>query len=155
MKASSGFPSSAEPRPMGKCKILRHWVTDLDPLIIIHKSGSQRAPVTLGRCRKSRRKRKTTKATVRSSATAGGRRTPKSAIGIWIRFTYLEILELLQPGAQLQPRNRISTGLERRLKSNERITPDVKALHQPTKLLAHEILRLRFNDRVCHELNTA
>src|SRR6516164_8465567 len=70
--ASSGFPSSSEPKTVGKPKVSSHIATDLDPRINIQSSGIQSARVTLGFSRASLLYRKTMKVTVRNSATIGG-----------------------------------------------------------------------------------
>src|SRR5213592_1217504 len=72
--ASSGLPSSTEAPPLtGKPKMLSHSETDLEQPIRSQISGSQRAPLTSGLSRMSRRKRKIIKATVRQDAMVGER----------------------------------------------------------------------------------
>src|SRR6266513_4053092 len=70
--ASNGLPSSTEPARI-KPSVCSHCTTDRDPISTIQTNGSQRAPVTLGLSRMSRRKRKKTKAIVPSNATCGGK----------------------------------------------------------------------------------
>lgn len=73
-EASSGLPSSTEAAPLtGKPKMLSHSETDLEQPIRSQISGSQRAPLTSGLSRMSRRKRKIIKATVRQDAMVGER----------------------------------------------------------------------------------
>jgi len=55
-------------------------MTDLDPSNSIHTRGSQSAPVTLGLCRMSRRKRKTTNPTVRKRARVDGKWRPITSV---------------------------------------------------------------------------
>jgi hypothetical protein len=66
------LPSSNDPPPEVKPKMPSHCETNLDPQIDIQISGIQSAPVTFGRSRKSRRKRKIMNATVSKSAKRGG-----------------------------------------------------------------------------------
>src|ERR1700730_5414982 len=91
-KASSGLHSSTDRRERPQ-NTWSHWATDLEPMSSTHRTGSQSALVTLGCSRKSRRKRKTMKATVRNSATDGGRSRPKK-LAMWgsTRFTDYEFL---------------------------------------------------------------
>src|SRR6266550_5899042 len=73
-KASSGLPSSTEAAPLTpKPKMLSHSETDLEQPISSQISGSQRAPLTSGLSRMSRRKRKIIKATVSQDAMFGER----------------------------------------------------------------------------------
>src|SRR5438046_3610636 len=80
-KASRGFPSSREPRAIGKCRILSHCETEWDPISRTQISGSQSAPVTLGRCRMSRRKRYRTKITAPNNAIGGGKPITLAIVG--------------------------------------------------------------------------
>src|SRR6266480_4015697 len=74
IKASSGLPSSTEAAPLtGKPKMLSHSETDLEQPIRSQISGSQRAPLTSGLSRMSRRKRKIINATVSQDAMFGER----------------------------------------------------------------------------------
>src|SRR5258708_22678851 len=76
-KESSGLPSSTETPPVtGKPKMLSHSETDLEQPSTSQSSGSQRAPLTSGFSRMSRRKSQTISASVRKSASGDDSPSP-------------------------------------------------------------------------------
>src|SRR3984893_16391656 len=80
MQASNGLPSSKDVPPRFRPNRPSHSDGCLEQTMNIQINGSQSAPVTFGRCRISRRKRKITTQIVRSSATCGGI-SPTARIG--------------------------------------------------------------------------
>ena len=83
--ASRGFPSCQELADIGRPAIVNHWSGDLDAIKNIHTVGSQSAPVTFGRSRKSRRKRKKIKPVTPNNGIRGGKPT-MAAIVAWAKL---------------------------------------------------------------------